>query len=69
VSSYSQLGRFSAIITLLPSSMLAGWILGYYVADYFLGSFPWGSIIGTMLGAGLGFFEIFRLLMRRRDDR
>jgi F0F1-type ATP synthase assembly protein I len=49
--------------------MLAGWILGYYVADYFLGSFPWGSIIGTMLGAGLGFFEIFRLLMRRRDDR
>jgi F0F1-type ATP synthase assembly protein I len=48
--------------------MLAGWVIGYYVVDRFLKSFPWGSIIMTMLGAGLGFFEIFRLLLRGRDD-
>jgi F0F1-type ATP synthase assembly protein I len=68
MSFYSQFGRLSAIITILPSTMLGGWIIGYYVVDRFLHSFPWGSIIVTILGAGVGFFEIFRILLRGRSD-
>jgi F0F1-type ATP synthase assembly protein I len=61
-SYYARLGRLSAIVTILPSTMGAGWILGYFVIDRYLGSFPWGSVAATLLGAGLGFYEIIRLL-------
>ena len=68
-SFYSRMGRLSSIITILPASMAAGWVLGYYVLDRYLTKFPWGSLILTFLGAGAGFFEIIRLLlMDRRDD-
>lgn len=59
---YARLGRLSAVVTILPSAMGAGWILGYYVIDRYLWGFPWGTITATLLGAGLGFYEIFRLL-------
>ena len=63
---YARLGRLSAIILILPSSMAGGWVLGYYLADHYLGTFPWGSILCTLLGAGAGFYEIVRLLMLDR---
>jgi F0F1-type ATP synthase assembly protein I len=59
------LARLSAIVTVLPASMFAGWLMGYFVMDRFLHSYPWGSILGTMLGAGAGFYEILRILMPR----
>lgn len=61
-SFYDKLGRLSAIVTILPSSMGAGWLLGYYLVDRNFGTFPWGGIVATLLGAGAGFYEIFRLL-------
>jgi len=65
-SFYSRLGRLSSIILILPSSMAGGWLLGYYLVDRYFSSFPWGTIILTMAGAGAGLFEIFRIL---NDDR
>jgi F0F1-type ATP synthase assembly protein I len=68
-SYYAQLGRLSSIIMILPSSMAAGWVLGYYVLDRYMGIYPWGSVIMTILGGGAGFYEIFKLLTaNKRDD-
>ena len=57
-----RLARLSGIITILPASMAAGWMLGYFLVDHYLHIFPWGSIILTLLGAGAGFYEILRIL-------
>jgi F0F1-type ATP synthase assembly protein I len=56
---------------ILPASMAAGWLLGYFVVDRFLSSFPWGSIVFILFGAGTGFFEIVRILIpaRGKGDR
>jgi F0F1-type ATP synthase assembly protein I len=61
-SSSLRLGRLSGIIAILPASMAAGWILGYFLVDHYLHIFPWGSIILTLLGAGAGFYEILNIL-------
>jgi hypothetical protein len=67
-SFYTRLGRLSAIITILPASMGAGWIVGYFLVDRVFGLFPWGSVVLTLLGAGAGFYEIVRLLMADREQ-
>lgn len=66
-SSYARMGRLSAIITILPATMAGGWIVGY-LADRYLNSFPWGSIVATLLGAAAGFYEIVRLLIQDQRD-
>jgi F0F1-type ATP synthase assembly protein I len=58
------MGRLSAIIVILPSSMAAGGMLGYYLLDRFLGIYPWGTILMTLFGAGAGFYQIVKLLNR-----
>jgi F0F1-type ATP synthase assembly protein I len=55
--------RLSGIVMILPASMAAGWLLGYYVVDRYITSFPWGTIALTLIGAGAGFFEIVRILV------
>ncbi len=64
----TKMARLSAIITILPASMAAGWLLGYYLCDRPLHSFPWGSVVCTLIGAGAGFYEIIALLFRDRDS-
>lgn len=61
-SFWARLGRLSAIITILPASMAAGWIMGHFLLDRPLGWFPWGGVLFTLLGAVAGFYEILRLL-------
>ena len=68
-SSYARIGRLSAMITILPAAMAGGWILGYFAVDRTLNSFPWGSIIATLLGAAAGFYEIVRLLNQDQRDQ
>ena len=62
-SFYTRVGRLSAIIMILPASMAAGWVTGYYLIDRPFGLFPWASIALILLGGGAGFYEIFRLLV------
>jgi F0F1-type ATP synthase assembly protein I len=66
-SFYAKLGKLSSVMVILPGCMAGGWIIGYYLIDRYLKSFPWGTITLIMLGAGAGFYEIFQLLTR--DDR
>lgn len=60
--------RLSGIIAILPASMAAGWMIGYCLVDRFLATFPWGSILLTMAGAGAGFYEIIRILAPRQGN-
>ncbi len=62
LSTAAWLARLSGIVIILPASMGAGWVLGYFVVDHYLGSFPWGTVLLTLLGAGAGFREIYRML-------
>jgi len=48
--------------------MAAGWVLGYYVVDRLFGTFPWGAVSATLLGAGAGFYEIIRILAIDQRD-
>jgi F0F1-type ATP synthase assembly protein I len=61
-SFYAKMGRLSAIVMILPASMAGGWIVGYYLIDKSLETFPWGTLLLTFLGAGAGFYEIFKIL-------
>ena len=63
-SPYARMGKLSAVMFILPSSMGGGWLVGYYLIDSWSGAYPWGSIIGVALGAAAGFYEIFRLLLK-----
>ena len=64
----ANLARLSGIIMILPASMAAGWVMGYFLLDSSLHIFPWGSIVLTLLGAGAGFYEIMRILAPDRDQ-
>jgi F0F1-type ATP synthase assembly protein I len=61
------MGRLSAIITILPSAMAAGWILGYLL-DRLAGTFPLLAIVTTLIGAGAGFYQIARILAGERGS-
>jgi len=65
---YARVAKLSAIITILPASMAGGWILGYFIVDRYLLRYPMGTILMILLGAGAGFYEIFRILLSDRDD-
>jgi F0F1-type ATP synthase assembly protein I len=68
-SAYVNLGRLSAIITILPATMAAGWALGHYAIDRLFGVAPWGSVFFILAGGGVGFYEITRILISSQDDR
>ncbi len=69
ISFYTRLGRLSSIVLILPSSMAAGWILGYHLFDRFLSTYPWGTITFVLLGAGAGFYEIVKILTADQRSR
>jgi F0F1-type ATP synthase assembly protein I len=63
-----SLARLSSIVMILPCSMAAGWLMGYFLLDRWMHIFPWGSIIFTFIGAGAGFYEIIKILTPEGDD-
>ena len=62
-SFYTRIGRLSSIIFILPSCMAVGWVLGHYLVDRYLATYPWGTVILVLLGAAAGFYEIVRILV------
>ena len=62
-----SLARLSGIVLTLPAAMAAGWLLGFLLVDRFLHTYPWGSIVLTLFGAGAGFYEILRILAPKRN--
>jgi len=66
-SFYSAVGRLSAIITIIPASMAAGWVVGHYIVDRYLDTNPWGGIVFILIGAAAGFYEIVQILAPSRQ--
>ncbi len=61
--SYRRLAVYSSLIFILPSTLVGGYYLGYFV-DKRLNSEPWGAVIGVFLGMIAGFVQLFKLLSR-----
>jgi len=52
--------------------MVGGWLIGRFVVDRLLNSYPWGSIGCLLLGAVAGFYEVVQILLadqREKDDQ
>jgi len=62
--SYRLLAQYSAIIFILPSTVIGGYLVGHWV-DTKLDSFPWGTVVLVLLGTAGGFLEVFRILNRK----
>lgn len=60
---YAQVARYSSIIFLLPSCLLAGYLIGYFM-DRRLGSDPWCSVAGLLLGGVAGLVRVVRMFSR-----
>ncbi len=66
---YGKAAKDLGAYTLIPSLMIAGPIVGYFLGrgvEKWLGGEPWGAVIGMLLGVVAAFREVFRLLQRKR---
>jgi F0F1-type ATP synthase assembly protein I len=68
-SFYARLGKLSSIIFVLPSCMAVGGLIGYYLVDRYLGSYPWGTVVFVLLGVAAGFYEIFKILLQDQRSK
>ena len=68
-SFYARLGKLSSIIFVLPSCMAVGGLIGYYLVDRYLGSYPWGTVVFVLLGVAAGFYEIFKILIQDQRSK
>jgi ATP synthase protein I len=70
-SAWKALGELSTIGLALVIATVIGLAGGYYL-DRWLGTSPWLTLIGLMLGIAAGFVNLFRAVKRAEknvDDR
>ncbi|HLV00082.1 MAG TPA: AtpZ/AtpI family protein [Acidobacteriota bacterium] len=60
---YRMLAVFTSIIFLLPSMLLGGYFVGSF-ADERLGTEPYLTVLGLVLGGLGGFVQVFQILSR-----
>jgi F0F1-type ATP synthase assembly protein I len=65
-NAWKQYGEYSQIALILPAAILAGLILGA-VLDRWLHT-TWLTVAGLLLGAGVGFYQLARGLMKVSKD-
>ncbi|MBI4481991.1 MAG: AtpZ/AtpI family protein [Acidobacteria bacterium] len=63
---YKIISDLSAIIFLIPTNMAAGGLLGYYVIDPWLGTYPWFTLLFVLIGGGAGLYQTYQLVSRQR---
>ena len=68
VRAYSQAGPYITMGTQFAASILLG-LLGGWWADGKLSTFPLFLMLGTFLGAGAGFYNLYRVLMADEEAR
>ena len=64
---FRALGALGGLAFVLGALAVLGWLLGQYL-DRRLGTTPWLSLVGTLVGVAAGFFEIF-VILRRSEPR
>ncbi len=60
---YTQVARYSSIIFLLPSCLLVGYLIGYFLDRQF-DSDPWISVAGLLLGGVAGLVRVVKMFSR-----
>ena len=59
-------GMMASLGLVLVVAVMIGFVLGLLL-DRWLGTTPWLSVVGLLLGAASGFVEMFRLAKRYID--
>lgn len=60
-------GMMASVGLVLVVAVMIGFVLGLLL-DRWLGTTPWLSVVGLLLGAASGFVEMFRLAKRYLDN-
>ncbi len=63
---YRKIAAISSLGLMLPSSIVVGLFLGYYL-DKFFGTHPWLLLVFFILGAVSGFYSLIRGLNKFKD--
>ena len=59
-------GVYSVLVFALPSCVIGGFLLGNWL-DEKLGSHPWMTLIGLIVGSFSGFHQMYRILFNKRS--
>lgn len=65
---FRLIGVASTVGINLVVSTFIGFAIGYWLIDGHLGTFPWFTIIFTLLGIASGFRYLFRIARRAGED-
>ena len=65
-SPWRALGRVGMLGTTLVAATVVGLVLGYWL-DRWLGSSPWLTMLGTLLGIAAGYVQIIRVVREDGD--
>ena len=60
-NSWAMLARYGAVVMILPSCLMAGYLIGSWL-DARFGFSPWMTLVFLLLGAAAGFVEVFRIV-------
>ena len=66
-TNYRKIAAISSLGLMLPSSIIVGLFLGYYL-DKFFGTHPWLLLVFFILGAVAGFYSLLRGLSKFKDE-
>ena len=66
-TNYRKIAAISSLGLMLPSSIIVGLFLGYYL-DKFFGTHPWLLLVFFILGAVAGFYSLIRGLSKFKDE-
>ena len=64
-----QVAYYTSLGIIIPAGAVAGLILGWLVDTKLLHSEPAGTVIGGMLGAAAGIYEVVTLLNRAQAQQ
>lgn len=56
----SDLMRLASLGPQMVGSILVSFVLGYFVLDPWLGTFPWMTVVMILLGVFSGFYELYK---------
>ena len=59
-------GEYSAVGFMLPSSIIVGYVIGYYLDKYFGTKFLY--LVFLLLGIAAGFVQIFQFVKKHQND-